>query len=196
VVAQLDRTRRPATYDDLLKVPDNLVAEILDGELYATPRPAPRHVDASSGLGGALRNPFDRGRGGPGGWRILDEPELHLAADVVVPDLAGWTRERLPTLPEEAFFSLAPDWACEVLSPSTAAMDRVKKLTIYAREHVAHVWLVDPIARTLEVLRLDGGHWTIVSTSSGLTVLHAEPFDAIELDLSLLWEEPQADASR
>jgi hypothetical protein len=97
------RSARPATYDDLLKVPDHLVAEIIDGELYATPRPAPRHADASSGLGGVLRGPFDRGRGGLGGWRILDEPELHLGRDVVVPDLAGWRRERLPSLPEEAF---------------------------------------------------------------------------------------------
>jgi Uma2 family endonuclease len=193
-VGQPDRGHRPATYDDLLKVPDNFVAEILDGELYASPRPAPRHADASSGLGGALRNPFDRGRGGPGGWRILDEPELHLGADVVVPDLAGWKRERLPALPEEAFFSLAPDWVCEVVSPSTAAMDRVKKLGIYARERIAHVWLVDPIACTLEILRLEGGRWTIVSSSSGLAVLCAEPFDAIELDLSLLWEGPPSGA--
>ena len=170
-------------------VPDHLVAEILDGELYTTPRPAPRHADASSGLGGALRGPFDRGRGGPGGWRILDEPELHLAADVVVPDLAGWRRERLPVLPEEAYFSLTPDWVCEVISPSTAAMDRVKKLAIYAREHVAHVWLVDPNARTLELFRLEGGRWTILATWSGLATVRAQPFDAIDLDLSLLWED-------
>lgn len=193
-MAQSDRVRRPATYADLLEVPDNLVAEILDGELYATPRPAPRHADAGSGLGGALRGPFDRGRGGPGGWRILFEPELHLKADVLVPDLAGWRRARLPVLPDEAFFSLAPDWACEVLSPSTAALDRVKKLSIYAREGVPHVWLVDPIARTLEVLLLEGGRWTIVSTWSGMAILRAEPFEAIELDLSLLWEEPPAAA--
>jgi len=188
-VAQTNPTRTPATYEDLLKVPDHLVAEILDGELYTTPRPAPRHAAASSGLGGALHGPFDRGRGGPGGWRILDEPELHLASDIVVPDLAGWRRERLPRLPDEAFFSLAPDWICEVVSPSTAAMDRVKKLAIYARERVSHAWLVDPIARTLEVLRLDGGRWTILSTSSGLSILRAEPFEAIDLDLSLLWED-------
>lgn len=188
MVPQPDRERRPATYEDLLKVPDNLVAEILDGELDTSPRPAPRHADASSGLGGTLRNPFDRGRGGPGGWRILDEPELHLGADIVVPDLAGWRRERLPALPEEAFFSLAPDWACEVLPPSTAALDRVKKLTIYARERIRHIWLLDPIARTLEVLRLDDGRWTIVYSVAGMAILRAEPFEAIELDLSLLWE--------
>jgi Uma2 family endonuclease len=189
-MGQPHRGRRRATYDDLLKVPDHLVAEILDGELYTSPRPAPRHADASSGVGGALRGPFDRGRGGPGGWRILDEPELHLGDDVVVPDLGGWRRERLPRLPQEAFFALAPDWVCEVLSPSTAAMDRVKKLAIYAREAVPHVWLVDPLAQTLEVLRLNSGQWTIVSTWAGVDVVRAEPFDALELDLTWLWDEP------
>ena len=183
-----DRARLRATYDELLKVPDHLVAEILDGELYVNPRPAPRHADASSGLGGALRGPFDRGRGGPGGWRILDEPELHLAADVIVPDLAGWRRERLPALPEQAYFDLAPDWVCEVLSPSTASMDRVKKLSIYAREQVRHVWLVDPLVRTIEVLRLENAHWTIAATFADLDIVRAEPFDALELDLSLLWD--------
>lgn len=189
-MAQPDLVRRPATYDDLLKVPDHLVAEILDGELYTSPRPAPRHAEASSGLAGALRGPFDRGRGGPGGWRILFEPELHLAADVVVPDLAGWRRERMPVLPEEAYFRLAPDWICEVVSPSTAAMDRIKKLTIYARERISHAWLVDPLARTLEVLRLEQGHWTIVTTGGALDVMRAEPFAEMDLDLSLLWDQP------
>jgi Uma2 family endonuclease len=170
-------------------VPDHRVAEILDGELYTWPRPAPRHADASSGLVAALRGPFDRGRGGPGGWRILFEPELHLGADVVVPDLAGWRRERLPALPEEAYVSVAPDWACEVVSPSTASTDRVTKLRIYAREAVGHVWLVDPIARTLEVLRLEPALWRVALTCADFALVHAEPFEAIELDLSLLWEE-------
>lgn len=191
-MGQPKRARRPATYEDLLKVPSHLVAEILDGELHASPRPSPRHAGASSGLGGALHGPFDRGRGGPGGWRILDEPELHLGHDVVVPDLGGWRRERLPRLPQEAFIALPPDWVCEVLSPSTAAMDRVTKLTIYAREAVSHVWLVDPLAQTLEVLRLDSSRWTIVSTWSGLDVVRAEPFDTLELDLTWLWDEPPA----
>lgn len=189
-MAQPDHRRRPATYEDLLAVPGHLVAEILDGELYTSPRPAPRHAAASSGLGGALHGPFDRGRGGPGGWWILDEPELHLAHDVVVPDLAGWRRDRMPRLPEEAYFSMAPDWVCEVLSPATAAMDRVKKLTIYAREHVPHAWLVDPFARTLEVLRLEAGRWTIVATSAGAGIVRTEPFEALDLDLTLLWDEP------
>ncbi len=184
------RSARPATYEDLQNVPDHLVAEIIDGELFATPRPGPRHADASSGLGGALRAPFDRGRGGPGGWRILDEPELHLGPDIVVPDLAGWRRERLPSLPDEAFFSVAPDWICEVVSPSTAALDRVMKLAIYARERVVHAWIVDPIAQTLEVMRLEHGHWMIVGTWGDDAAVRAEPFEALEWDLTLLWDQP------
>ncbi|MBM3769991.1 MAG: Uma2 family endonuclease [Acidimicrobiia bacterium] len=183
-----ERTRQPATYADLLKVPDHLVAEILDETLYVNPRSAPRHAGASSGIGGLLWGPFDRGRGGPGGWRILFEPELHLASDVLVPDLAGWRRDRLPSLPVEAFFVLAPDWVCEVFSPATASMDRVKKLAIYAREQVRHAWLVDPLARTLEVLRLENDRWSIVTTCADQDVVRAEPFAALELDLSLLWE--------
>jgi Uma2 family endonuclease len=184
------RARRPATYDDLLKVPDHLVGEIVGGELYATPRPAPQHADASSGLGGVLRAPFDRGRGGPGGWRILDEPELHLGRDILVSDLAGWRRQRLPLLPDEAYFTLAPDWICEVLSPSTAALDRVRKLAVYAREQVAHAWLVDPLARTLEVLRLESGRWAIVATFEDTSLVRVEPFDQLEWSLTDLWDEP------
>jgi Uma2 family endonuclease len=189
-MAQPISRRAPATYEDLLAVPDHLVAEIVDGELHTSPRPAPRHADASSGMGGALRGPFDRGRGGPGGWRILDEPELHLGRDVLVPDLAGWRRERMPHIPEEAYISLAPDWVCEVLSPSTAALDRVRKLPIYAREEVSHAWLVDPIARTLEVLRLETGRWVLAGTWAGTTLVKAEPFEAVGLDLTLLWDDP------
>lgn len=190
-MSQSELKHRPATYEDLLAVPDHMVAEILDGELFASPRPAPRHASASSGVGGALYGPFDRGRGGPGGWRILDEPELHLGYDVLVPDLAGWRRERLPSLPDTAYFTVVPDWVCEVISPSTASMDRVRKLAIYAREQVSHAWLVDPIARTLEVLRLDGGRWTIVATAADAGLVRAEPFAAIELDLSWLWDPPE-----
>jgi Uma2 family endonuclease len=180
-------TRPRATYDDLLAVPEHLVAEIVDGELYTSPRPAPRHAKASSALVGILHAPFNAGRGGPGGWTILFEPELHLSDDVLVPDIAGWRRERLPSLPETAWFSLAPDWICEILSPSTAALDRVKKLGIYARESVAHAWLVDPIARTLEILRLEGSHWTIVGTHAGAEIVRGEPFTDGEIDLAALW---------
>ncbi len=189
-MGQADRRTRPATYDDLLAVPSHLVAEILDGELHTSPRPAPRHADAATGLSGALRGPFDRGRGGPGGWRILGEPELHLGRDVAVPDIAGWKRARLPRLPDKAYLDIAPDWVCEVLSPSTAAIDRVKKLTIYAREGVGHAWLVDPIDQTLELLALERSRWVLVATYAGADVVRAEPFDAIDLDLALLWDDP------
>lgn len=179
--------RRPATYDDLLAVPDHLVAEILGGELHTSPRPTPRHAQATSGLTIDLGGPFDRGRGGPGGWHILAEPELHLGDDVVVPDLAGWRRSRLTTLPEQAFLTLAPDWVCETLSPSTERIDRGKKLAIYAREGIAHLWLVNPIAETLESYRLEQGRWLLLVTHAGDVAARIEPFDAVELELWRLW---------
>jgi Uma2 family endonuclease len=180
---------RPATYDDLVAVPEHLVAEIVDGELWTSPRPAPRHARASSRLGHRLGPPFDEGRGGPGGWQILDEPELHLGEQTLVPDLAGWRFERMPRLPETAYFTLAPDWVCEVLSPSTMQLDREKKLRVYAGHGVRHAWLVDPLARTLEVLRLEGAHWTLIDTHTGEAVVRAEPFEAVALELGALWAE-------
>jgi Uma2 family endonuclease len=181
---------RRATYEDLVGVPNLMVAEIVDGELHSTPRPAPPHARTGSVLGGRLVPAFDEGRGGPGGWWIIDEPELHLRADVLVPDLAGWRRSRMPRMPTTAYFGLAPDWVCEVLSPSTARLDRAKKLAIYARELVAHAWLVDPLARTLEVLGLKDGLWTILATHAGSDVVRAEPFTEMELELDALWTEP------
>jgi len=187
----MDPARRRATYDDLLKVPDHMVAEIVDGELYASPRPASPHALACSALGQDL-GPFSRRRGtpsGPGGWWILFEPELHFGRNVLVPDLAGWRRTRMPRMPETAYFPLAPDWVCEVLSPSTASLDRAKKLAIYAREGVAHAWVVDPLAGTLEVLRLENGRWTILATHFGTEVVRAEPFADIDLELAALWAD-------
>ena len=183
-------TRRRATYEDLCAVPDHEVAEILDGELIVTPRPALRHASASSSLGGQIWGPFQGGRGGPGGWWILDEPELHLADDILVPDLAGWRRGRVPVLPDTAFMTLAPDWVCEVISPSTERIDRSRKMRIDAREGVEHLWLLDPIVRTLEVLRLEGGRWVLIATHTDADVVRAEPFEAIEIDLTLLWPTP------
>ena len=172
-----------------MKVPDIMVAEIVDGELHASPRPAPRHASVSSVVGGRLVPPYHEGRGGPGGWWILDEPELHLSGNVLVPDLAGWRRTRMARLPETAYFAFAPDWICEVLSPSTAMLDRAKKLAIYAREGVRHAWLIDPAAGTLEVLGLAGGRWTILATHFGAEVVRAEPFIEIEFDLGSLWAD-------
>jgi Uma2 family endonuclease len=182
------RGLKRATYEDVLSAPENKVAEILDGELFLSPRLSPRHSVASSRLGGALVR-FDDGQHGSGGWWILFAPELHFGGDVVVPDWAGWRRERLPMMPDVAFFSLAPDWVCEVLSPSTERIDRGRKLRIYAGAGVAHTWLVNPVERTLEVLRLRDGAWTIVAVCGGSDTVRVEPFDSIELDLGRLWVE-------
>ena len=176
-----------ATYDDLRDVPDDYVAEMFDGELYASPRPALPHTRAASVLGADLIGAFDRGRTGPGGWVILYEPELHFGNDVLVPDIAGWRRSRLPEVPAEAYLTLAPDWVCEVVSPFTETIDRTKKLGIYARERVPHAWLLDPLRRVLEVLSLESGTWASGATHEGRGKVQAVPFDAMELELGALW---------
>ena len=184
-------TQRHATYEDLLKIPDILVAEILDGELITSPRPASPHARAASMIGRVL-DPFDSALGspdGPGGWWILFEPELHLGADILVPDLAGWRRERMPRLQDVPYFDLAPDWVGEVVSPSTARIDRVRKMPIYARERVNYLWLVYPGWQTLEVYRLEGQHWVVASSYGGAESVRAEPFEATELDMSRWWLE-------
>lgn len=188
--------RKRATYQDVLDAPAHHVAEVIDGVLYVHPRPATPHAAASSALGDELGPPFKRGRGGPGGWIILDEPELHLGAepDILAPDLAGWKRARMPAAPRAAFITLAPDWVCEVLSPSTAATDRAEKLPVYARERVPHVWLVDPLVQTLEVLRLDGDGYRIAGVWRGEAAVRAEPFEAIELMLGVLWADVEPEA--
>lgn len=184
--------RRPATYEDLLKVPEHLVAEIVDGELYTAPRPAMRHARASSVLGGELLRRFDRGDGGPGGWWLVDEPELHLGRDVLVPDIAGWRRETMPALPDAAWCDIAPDWICEVVSPATTGFDRAKKLPRYARNTVAHAWVVDPKAKTLEVYERRGDVFALVDAFTGNERVRAVPFDACELDLASLWLADEA----
>lgn len=181
------RLKAGATYDDLVAVPENLVAEMLDGELYASPRPALPHAHAASVLGMELGSPFQMGRNGPGGWWILHEPELHFGQDVLVPDLAGWRRERLPAVPREAYLALAPDWVCEVLSPATETIDRTTKLGIYARQEVPHAWLVNPAVRTLEVLSLSADRLTLAARHEGSVSVRAKPFDEVELELGALW---------
>jgi Uma2 family endonuclease len=185
--AMADPARRRATHEDLVRVPSNLVAEIVDGVLLTQPRPASLHAVAASVLGGELSGPFHRGRGGPGGWVILDEPELHLDEDVLVPDLAGWRRERMPEVPDAPAFELPPDWVCEVLSPSTETLDRAQKVPLYAGAGVSHVWLLNPRARTLEVLALDGAVYRIVNVFAENAAVRTVPFDAIEIELGALW---------
>lgn len=180
--------RRGATYQDVLDAPEHQVAELLDGDLYLQPRPAKPHAEAASVLGMVLGPPFRLGRGGPGGWWIQDEPELHLGADVLVPDLAGWRRADMPTLDvSQAYYTEPPAWVCEVLSPSTMGKDRVKKLPKYGAAGVRHAWLVEPEARTLEVFTWRDGRWTLVLTHEGPGAVRAEPFDAVEIDLADLW---------
>lgn len=181
---------RRATYQDVLDAPPNTIAELIGGELRVQPRPAQGHAAVSSALGEELGPPFKRGRGGPGGWIILDEPEVHLGEDVLVPDLAGWRRSRLPGVAAgQPYIELAPDWVAEIMSPSTAKYDRTDKLGIYHRSRVGWVWLLDPIQRTLEVLRAANLGWTLVASWRDDVRIRAEPFDAIELDLSVLWAD-------
>jgi Uma2 family endonuclease len=184
-----DPARKRATYEDLLATSPHLVAELIHGVLHAQPRPAAAHAAATTALGEELGPPFKRGRGGPGGWILLDEPEIHLAEHVLVPDLAGWRRERMPAIPNAPYFELPPDWVCEVLSASTAKLDKSEKLPIYAEHDVRHAWLVDPILRTLDVLRLENGRWSILGTHKDEAKVRAEPFEAFELELGVLWAD-------
>ncbi len=188
----MSSARRRATYRDVLDAPEHVVAEIIEGELYTTPRPASPHALAASAIGGDLFNPFHRDPAdpvGPGGWWILDEPELHFGSDVLVPDLAGWRRGRLPQLPNVAYFTQVPDWICEIVSPATGRLDRVRKMRIYAREQVTHAWLVDPLHKTLEIYRLEAGRWVVAATHGGDERVRAEPFEAIEVHLQRWWLE-------
>ena len=197
-VRYLDEGGTLATYADLEQVPEPLVAEIIDGELVTSPRPRIRHALAHSVIGTDLVGPFGHGggRAGPGGWWILDEPELHLGRlrgrpdprdEVLVPDLAGWRRERLPTLPDVQGIELAPDWVCEILSPSTARIDRIKKMRIYGEVGVEHVWLVDVDQRTLEVYRRVQGLLALAGGFEDRAVVRAEPFEAVPIDLGGWW---------
>ncbi|KFA87447.1 Uma2 family endonuclease [Archangium violaceum] len=193
----MGKGKKPATYEDIEALPVGWVGEIIEDELVASPRPAMGHGRVTSVLGVELGGPFDLGRGGPGGWWIFFEPEIHFGRNVLVPDLAGWRRERLPKPParNEPFMKVAPDWLCEVLSPSTESMDRARKLPLYHREGVSHVWLVDPLARTLEVLRREARGWLLVATHTGDERVRAEPFEAVEFGLELLWL-PEGPAGR
>jgi Uma2 family endonuclease len=175
------------TYSFLGALPSNLVAEILAGELVDSPRPRMVQTLVASVLLGSLVGPFMRRKGGPGGWLLLGGPELHLDGEVLVPDLAGWRRERLPELPDVPVMTLAPDWVCEVLSQETLALDRGSKMLAYARAGVRHVWLVDPDLLTLEVYRFEDEAWSLLDVHQGARTVRAEPFEALKLELGALW---------
>lgn len=179
--------RRPPTYDDIVALPEHLVGEIVDGELHVSPRPAVPHAVGASALAATLLTRMQFGDGGPGGWWILNEPELHLGEDVIVPNVAGWRRERLPVPPRDAFLTLSPDWVCEVLSPSTNRFDRTKKRPVYARADNPFLWLLDPLTETLETYRLESGHWVLLATHGGEEIVRTAPFEVVELDLKRLW---------
>jgi len=188
-MSEAAQVKKRATYQDVLDAPEHLVAEIIGGELRLSPRPGGPATAVATAVADELGPPFKRGRGGPGGWIILFEPELHLGEEILVPDLAGWRRERMPLVPDDAFFTLAPDWICEVLSKSTEKSDRAEKMQLYASFGVRHVWLVHPRLRTLEAFRLHDGHWLAVGVHKDLDRARVEPFDAIELDLAALWAD-------
>ena len=178
---------RGATYQDVLDAPPHMVAEVIAGTLHTHPRPAMRHARASSGIGAKIAPPFDFGDDGPGGWWIVFEPELHLGEDIVVPDLAGWQHETMPEYPDAAYCTIAPDWVCEVLSPSTRRLDQGGKRDLYAREGGCHLWFVDPDARTLEAFELREGHWLLLTTLVDDMPVSLPPFDAITFPLDALW---------
>lgn len=165
-----------------------MTGELVRGVLYTHPRPGPKHAQAATTLGEELGPPFKRGRGGPGGWLILFEPEIHLGTDVIAPDLAGWRRERMPEMPtDKPWFELAPDWVCEVLSPSTAGFVRGEKRKLLHEHQVPWLWLIDPEAKTLEIFVHEAKGYRVVDVYTGEVEIRAAPFDAIELDLGLLW---------
>jgi Uma2 family endonuclease len=183
----MDSARKAATYADIEALPEDRVGEIIDGDLIVSPRPAARHALSTTGIISGIAGPAMFGRGGDGGWQILNEPELHLAASILVPDIAGWRRSRMPNVPDVPFFTLAPDWLCEVLSPSTAGIDRLRKLPIYLAQQVGHVWLVDPIEQFIEVFRNEGKNWSMIGTYGDTDTARIAPFEEIELDLKSLW---------
>ena len=180
---------RPSLYEQLEALRAGLTGEILDGQLYTQPRPAWPHVVTASGLGYELIGPFQRGRGGPGGWWIVDEPELHFIrdAEVDVPDLAGWRRERMIEHPPVHRIEVVPDWVCEVLSPSTESKDRKVKMPIYTKFRVPFAWLLDPLAHTLEAYALEAGAWREIGRFAGAAQVSVAPFDAVTINLADLW---------
>jgi Uma2 family endonuclease len=179
-----------ATYDDLLALPEGTRAEVIAGRLESGPSPLPEHSRALGSLSELIGGPYDRrhGRGGPGGWWILGEVDVRLTPhDIVVPDVSGWRRERLPEPWGRRPIDVVPDWLCEILSPSNAAHDRVTKATLYAEHGVRFYWMIDPAERVLEAFRLVDGLWMRIGSYDGSAVARIAPFEDVELELALLF---------
>jgi Uma2 family endonuclease len=184
--------KAPATYADIEALPAHLVGEIIFGALITHPRPVRRHGGAASALGAISTNSYQFGIGGPGGWIFVDEPELRLGPHVLVPDIAGWRRERMTEPADQPWFGVAPDWVCEVLSPSTEKYDKGDKQRIYAIYGVQHLWFIDPRAKSLEVFSRQDKDWLWTHTFFDNDPVNAPPFDALTFNLGLLWPfDPQ-----
>ncbi len=182
--------RKQATYDDLHSVPENMTGELIDGELIVTPRPSRKHIYAASALQIEAGSAYQFGRGGgPGGWIILLEPEIMLGGNILVPDLAGWRRERFPVAEETNWIAVPPDWVCEVISPGTIRLDKIRKMSLYGQHRVQYLWLIDPVARTLDVFRLETEKWVVAGFFAHDDKVRAEPFQEVEFELSNLWLE-------
>jgi Uma2 family endonuclease len=181
--------KKVSLYDRLLALPAGLTGEIINGQLRTQPRPAWPHILAGSRLGADIESAYGRGRGGPGGWWIVDEPEIHFVLDseVTVPDIAGWRRERMPAPPEGHKIQVVPDWVCEIFSPSSKSTDREEKMPLYAHHGVDFAWLVDPKTRTLEVYERIDAAWRPLGMFRDDDTVSAKPFDAITIHLTDLW---------
>ena len=179
--------QKRATYADVEAAPENLVAEIIFGELMTHPRPAFRHAATQFALSGVLAAPFQYGRGGPGGWVFFVETEIKFGGDLLVPDICGWRVERFPGEPQKNYFTVPPDWVCEILSGSTEKRDRTLKMRIYGEAGVSHMWLIDPRLQILESFALEGGRWSKVGDWNSEDQVRAMPFEAHPFKLSDLW---------
>jgi len=179
--------KKPADYQDLFDIPENMTGEIIAGELVVSPRPSRRHLYTGSALGVQIGPAFRSGGSSPGGWVILDEPEVAFGENILVPDMAGWRKERFPVEEPHNWISAAPDWVCEILSARSASIDRARKMPIYASHQVMHAWLIDPVIKTLEVFRLDVDKWLLLAVYAGDAKVRVEPFTDVELDLGNLW---------
>jgi Uma2 family endonuclease len=188
--------RRPATYADLERLPANMVGELIDGVLYASPRPLPQHARATARALADLDSRFDLGDGGPGGWHFLIEPELRLDRAILVPDIAGWRRERMPEIPNVVPIELVPDWVCEVISPSTSRLDRGAKMDVYAAAGVPFLWIIDPANNTLETFRREPDGWKRGRTFADDEPVRAPPFEAVELSMTRWWLRSRPDQPR